>query len=256
MLIPGLVSITFRSLGPEEIIRLAVQAGVQSIEWGGDVHAPAGEINRAREIGRWTREAGLMVSAYGSYYRLGDGGKDAAPFERVLASAAALAAPTIRVWAGGKGSVDCSSQERRAIIDDALRVADIARRAGITVSLEYHSGTLTDTRASVRSLLDELVHPNIEFLWQPSNGEPVEACADRLIDVLPRLRNVHVFHWWPTARERHPLVEGAARWRAYVDIVREIGRSVDFLLEFVANDSPTQFLADAATLRHILNGQA
>jgi len=255
MLIPGLVSITFRSLGPEEIIRLASQARVQSIEWGGDVHVPAGKIDRAREVGRWTREAGLMVAAYGSYFRLGGGGNDAAPFERVLASAVGLGAPTIRVWAGSKGSGDCSPEERRAIIDDALRVAEMAGRAGITISLEYHGGTLTDTRASVSSLLEELVHPNIEFLWQPTNGEPVEACADRLFDVLPRLRNVHVFHWWPTAGERHPLAEGEARWRTYIDIVRETGWPVDFLLEFVVNDSPGQFLADATTLRGWLEGR-
>ena len=253
MLVPGLVSITFRSLAPEEIIRLAAQAGVQSIEWGGDIHVPPGEANRARDVGRWTREAGLMVTAYGSYYRLG--GNGAAPFESVLASAAALAAPTIRVWAGSKGSADCSPEERRAVIDDALRVAEMAARAGITISLEYHAGTLTDTRASVRSLIDELAHPNIEFLWQPANGEPVEACAGRLFDVLPRLRNVHVFHWWPTAHERRPLSEGEARWRAYIDIVRQTGRPVDFLLEFVVNDSPDQFLADAATLRRWLEGQ-
>jgi 3-dehydroshikimate dehydratase len=254
MLIPGLVSITFRSLAPEEIIRLVVQAGVQAIEWGGDIHVPAGEIDRAREVGRWTREAGLLVSAYGSYYRLGGAGNEAAPFERVLASAAALAAPTIRVWAGRKGSADCSPQERREVIDDALRVAEMAARSGITISLEYHDGTLTDSRASVRSLLDELAHPNIEFLWQPSHGETVEACAGRLLDVLPRLRNVHVFHWWPTARERRPLIEGEARWRTYIDIVRETGRPVDFLLEFALNDSPEQFLADAEALRRWLAG--
>jgi sugar phosphate isomerase/epimerase len=255
MLVPGLVSITFRSLAPEEIIRLVAQAGVQSIEWGGDVHVPTGEVGRAREVGRGPRAAGLMVAAYGSYYRLGGGGSDEAPFERVLASAVALGAPTIRVWAGTKGSADCSPEERGEIIDDALRVAEMASRAGITVSLEYHGGTLTDTRASVRSLLDELAHPNLEFLWQPTNGEPVEACAARLFDVLPRLRNVHVFHWWPTAGERHPLIEGEARWRTYIDIVRETGRPADFLLEFVVNDSPEQFLADAATLRRWLGCQ-
>jgi 3-dehydroshikimate dehydratase len=256
MLIPGLVSITFRPLSPEEIIRLVAQAGVQAIEWGGDVHVPPGEIDRAREVGRWTREAGLMVAAYGSYYRLGGGGKDTAPFERVLASAVALGAPTIRVWAGRKGSADCSPQERRAIIDDALRVAEMAGRSGITICLEYHGGTLTDTRASVRSLLDEMTHPNVEFLWQPSDGEPVEACVDRLVDVLPRLRNVHVFHWGPAVHDRNSLVKGEARWRAYIDLVRQTGRPVDFLLEFVLGDSTEQFLADAATLRHFLEVQA
>lgn len=256
MLIPGLVSITFRSLSPEKIVPLAVQAGVESIEWGGDVHVPHGEVNRAREVGRMTRDAGLMVAAYGSYYRLGGGGKEAAPFDRVLSSAVALGAPTIRLWAGSKGSVDCSPEERRVIIDDALRVAEMAARAGITVCLEYHGGTLTDTRDSVCLLLDELDHPNIEFLWQPTNGEPVEACAARLFDVLPRLRNVHVFHWWPTYLERHPLIEGEARWRTYIDIVRQTGRPVDFLIEFVVNDLPEQFLADAATLRRFLETPA
>jgi sugar phosphate isomerase/epimerase len=195
-----------------------------------------------------------MVAAYGSYYRLGAGEQNTAPFERVLAGAVALGAPTIRVWAGTKGSADCSPEERREIIDDALRVAEKAARAGITVCLEYHGATLTDDRASVCALLDELTDPNLEFLWQPANGEPVEACALRLMEVLPRLRNVHVFHWGNSWTERYPLIEGEARWRAYIDIVRETGRDVDFLLEFVLNDSPEQFLADAATLKQWLEG--
>jgi len=251
MLIPGLVSISFRSLSPEKIIRLCVQAKLGAIEWGGDIHVPPGDANRAREVGRLTREVGLVVSAYGSYYRLGQGEK-AAPVEDVLTSAAGLAAPTIRVWAGSKGSADCSPQERREVIDDALRVAQLAARAGITVCLEYHDGTLTDTRASVRSLLKELDHPNIEFLWQPSHDETVEECAGRLLDVLPRLRNVHVFHWWPTHKERHPLAVGEDRWRTYIDIIREAAKPVDLLLEFVTNDSPAHLLEDAATLQRLL----
>ncbi len=183
---------------------------------------------------------------------MGQGGPGAAPFEPVLASAKALGAPTIRVWAGRKGSAGISPQERREVIDDALRVAEWAASAEITISLEYHGGTLTDTRNSVRSLMDELAHPNIQFLWQPTNGEAVEPCAERLLDVLPRLRNVHVFHWGPTAADRRPLSEGEARWRAYIDIVRKAGKPVEFLLEFVVNDSTAQFLADAATLHRLL----
>jgi len=251
MLTTGLVSITFRALSPDEIIRLAVKAGLSSIEWGGDVHVPAGNTQRAREVGQSTREAGLAVSAYGSYYRLNCDDKESA-FERTLDSAVALGAPTIRVWAGPKGSADVLPQERGEIIDDALRISEKAARAGITISLEYHAGTLTDSRASVRSLLSELADPNIQFLWQPPAGEPVEMCSDRLRDVLPRLRNVHVFHWWPTARERLPLLEGEACWRAYIDIVRGSGRSAEFLLEFVANDSPEQLLADATSLHRLL----
>jgi sugar phosphate isomerase/epimerase len=250
MLTPGLVSITFRKLSPAEIIALCGQAGVRCIEWGGDIHVPPGDAAHARAIGQLTREAGLEVAAYGSYYRLGP--DQPGKFEAAVTSAAALGAPTIRVWAGGKGARATEVDERCEIIADALRVADIAARHGITVCLEYHAGTLTDERESARALLGELAHPNIEFLWQPTNGAPVDECAARLLEMLPRLRNVHVFHWWPTAAERHPLADGEAAWRSYIDIVRESGHDADFLLEFVRNDDPRQFLADAATLKQWL----
>jgi len=251
MLTPGLVSVTFRKLSPEEIIALCGKAGVTGIEWGGDIHVPAGDAARAREVGRLTREAGLEVAAYGSYYRLGP--NQPGVFEAVLASAAGLGAPTIRVWAGGKNARDTAIDLRCEIIADALRVADIAARQGITISLEYHAGTLTDERESTQALMGELAHPNIEFLWQPTNGAPAAECASRLVEVLPRLRNVHVFHWWPTAAERHPLAEGEAAWRSYIEIVRASGREADFLLEFVRNDDVQQFLADAATLKRWLH---
>lgn len=249
MFIPGLVSITFRKLTPEELIALCLKVGVQGIEWGGDVHVPAGDAVRAKEVGQLTRDAGLIVAAYGSYYRLGCGpDKNKATFEQTLASAAALGAPTIRVWAGGKGSKDTSSEERAAVVADALRCADLAAKRGITICLEYHSNTLTDDAGSVRTLMNELDHSNIEFLWQPSVNDDVETSTRRLIEVLPRLRNLHVFQWNPGV-ERRPLAEGGAAWSTYLDIVRETGKPVDCLLEFVMNDSTEQFVADAATLR-------
>jgi 3-dehydroshikimate dehydratase len=249
MLSTGLVSITFRPLDPEEILRLAVQARIETIEWGGDVHVPVGDLDRARETGRLTREAGLKVSAYGSYFRLGEG---EGRFEPVLATAVALGAPTIRIWAGNRSSADCPPHERSQLIEEACLVAEMAGKARLTISLEYHDGTLTDTRNSVRALLQELNHPGIEFFWQPSHGESTAECAGRLDDVLPRLRNVHVFHWWPTFAERHPLAEGETAWRTYIDLVRRSGRPVEFLLEFVRNDSPAQFLVDVETLHRLL----
>jgi sugar phosphate isomerase/epimerase len=248
-MIPGLVSITFRSLPPEEIIDLAAGAGLKTIEWGGDIHVPPGEGARAGEVGRRTRESGLSIAAYGSYYRLGFSEANGAPFAPVLESALALGAPTIRVWAGGKGSGETPPQERSAIIADALRIADLARASGLTISLEYHAGTLTDTRESVQRLMAETAHPALEFLWQPAHGERAEQGVARLRDVIPRLRHVHAFHWWPTASDRRPLAEGEERWRQYLDILRGAGKSVPCLLEFVRDDSREQFLDDAATLR-------
>ena len=40
MLIPGLVSVTFRSLSQNEIANLMCRSELKAIEWGGDVHIP------------------------------------------------------------------------------------------------------------------------------------------------------------------------------------------------------------------------
>jgi 3-dehydroshikimate dehydratase len=249
----GLVSVTFRQLSPAEIIALAAKAGLQTLEWGGDIHVPHGDLARAREAGRQTVDAGLTVAAYGSYYCLGQSEGQGLPFGHVLESATALGAPTIRVWAGAKGSLDTSAPERKEIIRDAWRAAQMAREIGKTISLEYHGGSLTDRRESVVQLMAELPRSEIQFSWQPPPGESQETCAARLKDVLPRLGNIHVFHWWPTSQDRRPLAEGELRWKRYIDIVREAGKPACFLLEFVAHDSLEQLVEDAAVLRRLLS---
>lgn len=64
MIEPGLVSVTFRQLCPDEIIELVRQARLGSIAWSGDVHVPLNDPDRARRIGRRTRSAGLEVAGY------------------------------------------------------------------------------------------------------------------------------------------------------------------------------------------------
>jgi 3-dehydroshikimate dehydratase len=255
LLLPGLVSITFRALTATQIIERMVQAQLSEIEWGGDIHVPAGDVARAREVRRWTEEAGLRCAAYGSYYRLGVVGEGSPDFQRVLDSAVALGVPTIRVWAGNKGSAETTEEERKLVVEDARRVSRLALASGITVSLEYHAHTLTDTRESVRSLEEALPEAGLEFLWQPTNGATQEDCADRLRGVLDRLRHVHVFHWWPQT-ERLPLAEGETCWKEYLGILRKKSTPTPCLLEFVKDDSVDQFLADAATLRRWISEES
>ena len=103
-LLPGLVSISFRDRTPTELIAASVRAGLQGIEWGGDIHVPHGNLNVAREVAARTREAGLQVAAYGSYYRVGRDETRQEAFAQILDTAVALQAPLIRVWAGEQGS--------------------------------------------------------------------------------------------------------------------------------------------------------
>ena len=69
MIIPGLVSVSFRQKTPLDICRLCQQANLAAIEWGGDVHVPP-DAGNADEIRRMTADHGLTVSSYGSYYRV------------------------------------------------------------------------------------------------------------------------------------------------------------------------------------------
>jgi 3-dehydroshikimate dehydratase len=251
-ILPGLVSVTFRKLSPAEIVALARRVGLVGIEWGGDIHAPHGDVSRAREVRELTLEAGLRVAAYGSYYRAGGGNPDNPDFARVLDSAVALGAPTIRVWPGGAGSAKLDAAGRARVVDDLLRIAELAAPAGVSISTEFHDGTLTDTNDSARRLLAEVPHPNLSTYWQPHNGEPTPDCVAGLRAVLPRVSNVHVFHWWPTAAERHPLAAGAERWAAFFRELSALPGERFALLEFVRGDTEAALVEDAATLREWL----
>jgi sugar phosphate isomerase/epimerase len=256
MLFGGLVSITFRKLTPREIAGWVAQSGLTGIEWGGDVHVPHGDLAQARHVAGLTSGAGLTVAAYGSYYRAGASEAAGLAFGRVLETAAALAAPTVRVWAGDRGSADADAaddSQRAAVVADLRRIAGLAEAAGVTVSLEFHRGTLTDTNESAARLLAEVAHPNLRAYWQPPVAAAPAYCLAGLRALLPALTHVHAFHWLAAAPaaavERRPLVEGAAPWSQYLAEVAATGRDHFVLIEFVRDETPEQFLEDAQALQ-------
>ncbi|NJK92793.1 MAG: sugar phosphate isomerase/epimerase [Blastochloris sp.] len=250
----GLVSITFRKLGVEEVIALVRQAGLEGIEWGGDVHVPHGDLETARRVAELTQKAGLRVAAYGSYYRVGSSEKDGLGFEKVLASAEALGAPLIRVWPGIQGSSETEPSARQWITDECRRIAMMAAEKGVRVATEYHANTLTDDPGSARRLLEEVGYPNFRTLWQPSNGREADYCQDSLEKVAPWVENLHVFHWQPDFSNRRALAEGEKRWLSYLQRARELEGERYALMEFVPGDEPEAFLRDAAVLKSWLNG--
>ena len=252
MITPGLVSITFRQLAPDHVVSLAREANLGSIEWGGDVHVPHGDLARAREVRRLSDDAGLSVSAYGSYYRAGVSESQGLAFGRVLDTAVALGAPTIRVWAGVVGSAAAHAATRAVVAADLARVCELARRGNACISLEFHADTLADTAEGALALLREVAHPSLTTFWQPPNGEDAADALRGLALLLPHVSNLHVFHWWPDHRHRLPLAAGADRWRSYLALASQGVRPRHASLEFVPGESPEAFRADAATLRELL----
>lgn len=244
---PGLVSITFRQLSVQAIIELVKQAGLLGIEWGGDIHVPHGDTAVATLVQQQTVDAGLQVAAYGSYYRVSH--EETGPFEAVLASAVALGAPTIRVWAGRQGTANADEAYWQAVIDDSRCIADLAAAEGIAIAYEFHANTLTDTNSATRTLLERVDHPNIYSYWQPPRYSEVADNLAGINVVAPWLSHVHVFQWHRVSGEREPLQVGEADWREYLTQIRTIPGERFAMLEFVKDDEPTAFLRDAATLR-------
>src|SRR2546429_2396249 len=211
VIVPGLVSVTFRQLAPAAVVDLAVRAGLCGIEWGADVHVP--DVPAARRVASLTGDAGLVVACYGSYLRLGEGDGDP---RAVVDAATALGAPLIRVWAGRLPSTQAGAAHWTAVVDDARRVAALAADAGIEIAFEYHRNTLIDTRTSALRLLELVDRPNVATLWQPEPTRGVEENLADLASVLPWLRNLHVFSWTPD-RGRLPLPPQPPAWAGSLD---------------------------------------
>lgn len=243
----GLVSVTFRRLSAESVAQEAAGAGLQAIEWGGDVHAPHGDVRRARQVGAWSRDLGLDVS-YGSYYRVGESETAGLTFEAVLGSAVALGARMIRVWAGARDpeAVDASYWKR--VVEDAQRIAAMAASSEVTIAFERHANTLTATPEAHGRLLACLPSANIATFWQPDFAAPAEDNESSLRSVMPRLRSVHVFHFDAPRRRFLPLEASSERWLPLLSILQRSRSSHDLMLEFVAGDSLEAFRLDAAVL--------
>ena len=249
MLKVGLCSVTFRQLSSEEVIHVTKQAGLQGIEWGGDIHVPPGDIDYASEVAKRTEQAGLEVTSYGSYYRMGHE-NDGDSFHEVLKTAAALKAPFIRVWAGKYGSDEADADYRRQVVKDARRIADMAENENTSIHLEYHGGTLTDTEVSTERLLKDINHSNVYTYWQPAVGISVEERLSSIDRLKPWLSYVHVFHWRKT--DRLPFSEGMSDWVKYVNRLKDEEVERYLLMEFVKDDDVDQFYKDAEVLKSLI----
>ena len=251
MLQSGLCSISFRQLSIDELIALCVKAKIDGIEWGGDVHVPPGDIELAQSVKAKTEAAGLELCSYGSYYRCNS---DSGSFSDVLESADALGTPIIRVWAGQKGSADADAAYREEAAEHLRRAVIAAREMDITIALEYHGNTLTDTQASAHQLLEEVGLPELKLYWQPRSGGDFATDLIELDAALPHLAHVHCFHWGPGGwKDRYPLLDGTKEWQAYLEPLRQLEEDRYVILEFVKDDSTEQFLEDAQVLRSLLN---
>jgi xylose isomerase-like TIM barrel protein len=247
----GICSVTLRHLSVEDVVAVAAGAGLAAVEWGADVHVPAGDDAAADAARSACERLGLAVASYGSYFRAGHDAPEA--FAAVLATARRLGAGRIRIWAGTIPSRDAGPQQRTAVAAAARRAAEEAGEAGIQVALEYHGGTLTDDPASTLALLEAV--DSLWTYWQPPEGMPDDAALAGLQHLLSHVVALHVFSWWP-GRERRPLEARAGLWRRAFALAGSRADDLDALLEFVPDDDAAVVTREARTMDVLLTAGA
>ena len=253
MIKAGLCSVTFRAKSPKEIINLAVKAGIHSIEWASDAHVYEGNVALAEEVRKMTEDAGLEVSSYGSYYRLGMK-NDIIPY---LESAKALGAPEIRVWAGYNPSYYHLFDARQALVQEAKEISRKAAEYGITISTECHANTLTDTLESLIRYMFEVNEPNFCTYWQALDHIPdnEQLHVLKTIYTTGKLTNLHVYHFdfFGADCEQKLLSEAYDKWLERLMIFGDDSATRHAMLEFVRDGSEENFMADSETLLKLVN---
>ena len=243
MLIPGLISVTFRKHTKADVVKIAKQANLLEIEWGGDVHVPPMDSAAIDEAVFVSKNAGIKIASYGSYYRC-TGTED--DIRREIETTAKLGTDMIRVWAGKQWSCDVTEAERRETTDNLRLTCDIAKQYGVTVCPEFHGNTLTDDYNSAIRLYNEVERDNLKLYWQPNQFKDDEYNLASCRAIMPYCTHVHVFHW--EGSNMYPLSVGENVWRKYIDIIGADGRDRSLHMEFVCDGSEDQLYRDAELL--------
>ena len=244
----GLCSVSFRKLTVEEIIAAVKEAGLDGIEWGGDIHVPHGDVEKAKYVAKLMEEAGLETLSYGTYYYPGDHAVE--DFKGVIDCALALGTRIVRVWAGSKELCTVTDEYRAKIIAGTQALCDMAKPYGLTVAYEYHGWTLTETLESALQAYKEVGRENMLMYWQPSIFKTFEENMEALKAMLPYSCNLHMFHW-DAEYHRFALEDGAEAVKAYLDLANTNPQVYGVMLEFIKDDDIEQMKRDAATLNKL-----
>lgn len=252
---PGLCSVTFRQLEPAAIVDLAAEAGIAGIEWGADVHVPLGAVGRAADVAARSAEHGLACPSYGTYLGVREPITSRDDVTSACETAAALGSTNLRVWTPLGTAPGATASDRDTIATGIRLAAEVAAEHAMTIGIEFHHGTLTETAASALDVFRAVDMANVFSYWQPNfwveQPAATEAQLAELHAMRPWLSHLHTF-WWLARGERRPLADGAGMWPTAFGETTSIanGWTADryAFMEFVVDDDPDHFRADAATL--------
>ena len=237
----GVVSVSFRKLSVDEVIRYTKEAGLKAIEWGSDVHAPYTDTERIEYIAKAQKEAGLYCPSYGTYFKLGE--HDTEELRGYIAAAKILGTNILRLWCGNKNHADLTAEEREFIIEESKKAAKIAEEEGAVLCMECHNNSFTNTLEGAMDLMKSVDSPAFRMYWQPNSKGGAEDNIKYAKTIAPYTNTVHVYYY--EEGKKHPLADGVADWERYLAC---FGGSQHLLLEFMPDNSPESLATEAKTL--------
>ena len=240
----GLVSISFREHSPKAILEAIKDTPLTCIEWGSDRHVPP---EKAKEVASLQAEYGVTCCSYGTYFRLG-----VTPLEELpgyIEAAKILGTDILRLWCGDKGSERYSDEEKAALFRECRLAAKLAEQSGVTLCMECHNGTYTDTVTSALQLMQAVNSPHFRMYWQPNQHRSEEENRRYARLIAPYVQNLHVFQW--KGKERFSLWDGIDEWKGYLSCFPE---RKTLLLEFMPDDDIRSLPNEIEALCEIAGG--
>lgn len=240
----GLVSISFRNSDFETIIKCAKAAGLSCIEWGSDVHAPKDDTKKLNTIAELQKKYGISCSSYGTYFRLGETPLES--LEGYIKAARVLGTEILRLWCGNKGSQKYSSAERNSLVNECIKAAKIAESNKVTLCMECHDGTFTDTKESALYLMRAVNSNSFRMYWQPNQYRTEDENFQYAEALSKYTEHIHVFNW--CGNQRLSLNNGIDVWKKYI---KKFENNKTLLLEFMPDNNIDSLSIEAEALRKI-----
>ncbi len=214
----GFTSTSFRQLKSiEKIVKIASESGADCIEWGGDIHIK--DTDTAKRAKKLCDDAGIMISSYGSYYRVGS--KNADEWKNICDIANALGAKSIRVWLGTNDSEITDEAAYKLLVEDGKKICTVAKEYNLIVCPECHDNTFNNSTDAFLKIRQDIDCDNFRTYFQ-SRYKRMEYDLDRIERTLPYIESVHI-SYSEQSREQFPNFKPK-----YIDTLLDKFLSSDF----------------------------
>ncbi len=222
----GFTSTSFRQIkNMERVVEIAVEAGAECIEWGGDIHVKSvADAKRAKEL---CDKAGIRINSYGSYYRVGC--KNADEWKVICEIASTMAARSVRVWLGRADSEKTDEATYKNLVEDTKAICAVAKEYGLIVCPECHDNTYNNNTDAFLKIHADVGCDNFRTYFQ-SRYKRLQYDLDRIERTLPYIETIHI-SYSEQSREQFPKFN-PKYIDALLDKIKQSGYDGNILLEY------------------------